>query len=68
MGDEQATSNDYHGYHERSRNKSGLQMDSAEAAPEGPKVLAGVYNSMRLGTLEVVARDGIGPCTPADNT
>ncbi len=54
-----------HGYHERSRNEFGLQMDSTEALFQAPLALNAAHKSMKLGNLSVVARDGIEPPTPA---
>jgi hypothetical protein len=55
----------YHGHHERSRDEFGLQMDSTEALLGSPIALGNTHNSMKRGSLKVVARDGIEPPTPA---
>ena len=55
----------YHGYHERSRDEFGLQMDSIEAVSHSVAFHTSVRNCLKHGRLEVVARDGIEPPTPA---
>ena len=53
------------GYHERSREEFGLQMDSTEDYFENLISMDIVRNSMKLVMLEMVARDGLEPPTPA---
>ena len=53
------------GPHECSRGEFGLQMDSTEAFLGSAMALQSVHNSMKRESLEVVARDGIEPPTPA---
>jgi hypothetical protein len=53
------------GYHERNRNESGLHLDSTEALFSTPMARKSAWRSMKRETLEVVARDGIEPPTPA---
>jgi hypothetical protein len=55
----------YHGYHERSLNEVGLQMDSTEALFKSTLTLGRGRKYMKTGPLSVVARDGIEPPTPA---
>lgn len=40
--------------------KFGLQMDSTEVPFNRPKALGNAHNYMKLGSLEVVAREGFG--------
>ena len=56
---------DPHGYHERSGNEFGLQMDSTEELLRSPIRANSSHKSMKIGVLGVVARDGIEPPTPA---
>ena len=53
----------YHGYHERSRDEFGLQMDSTEALFRAWAGWGIAHKSMKLCRLSVVARDGIEPPT-----
>ena len=55
----------YHSYHERSRDEFGLHLDSTEAVFGRLMATDSLHNSMKRGSLEVVARDGIEPPTPA---
>ena len=53
-------------YHEPGREEFGLQMDSREAFFWRPMPLGSAHNNaMKRGRLEMVARDGIEPPTPA---
>ena len=54
-----------HGYHERSRDEFGLQMDSTDALSHGLVMHRSVGNCLKRGSLGVVARDGVEPPTPA---
>ena len=56
---------DYHGYHERSRDEVGLQVDSKVALVRSLLSLDCAHKSLKRGRLRVVARDGIEPPTPA---
>ena len=54
-----------HGYHERSRVKFGLHLDSTKALSRSPLAQDYPRKSLKNGKLGVVARDGIEPPTPA---